>query len=153
MKYSIFCEHQNFRVDKTSVRSVLRALQAEYPLKLYKSITVAFLSAEALCGLHKRFLNDPSDTDVITFPADETDPEPEGEICVSIDRAERYAAEYNLDFMHELLLYVVHGWLHLYGYNDLTPSDCAAMRLAEKEALQILAQQGLGIIVNSGAFK
>lgn len=101
-------------------------------------LSLAFLTDPALAALHAAFLADPTSTDVITFagnPAFGT----AGEICVSVDTAATYAARSGHDFARELLLYVIHGWLHLVGYDDLAPAKKRRMRAAESRALALLA--------------
>jgi probable rRNA maturation factor len=91
--------------------------------------------------LHARFLDDPTTTDVITFEGDSKFGSA-GEICVSADTAARYAKEHGRDFSTELTLYVVHGWLHLAGHDDLVPAKKRLMRRAESRALQVLRREG-----------
>ena len=105
-------------------------------------LSLAFVSDPALAKLHEKFFDDPSITDVITFEG-----EPAfgvaGEVCVSVDTAQRYAAENGRGFSEELSLYVIHGWLHLAGYDDLKPELKRAMRRAEARAEKILRPLGL----------
>lgn len=105
-------------------------------------LSVAFLTDAALASLHRQFLKDPTPTDVITFPGDPDD-DFAGEICVSVDRAYAQAAIYGHEFSDELILYLVHGWLHLAGEDDITDIAIAKMRLAEKAALEVLRTQGI----------
>ena len=100
-------------------------------------LSVVFLTDAALAELHGRFLDDPSTTDVITFEG-LAEMGTAGEICVSVDTAARYALGQKTDFSRELLLYVVHGWLHLAGYDDLRPAKKRRMRAAETRALALL---------------
>ena len=65
-----------------------------------------------------------------------------GEICVSVDTALAYAKKHRRVFAEELLLYVVHGWLHLAGYDDLQPAKKRRMRAAEKRAMALLREAG-----------
>jgi len=99
-------------------------------------LSVAFLTDPALAQLHADFLADPTPTDVITF---EGDPAvgTAGEICVSVDAAIREIGA-RRDFSSELTLYLVHGWLHLAGYDDLEPAKKRQMRRAEARALKLL---------------
>jgi probable rRNA maturation factor len=106
------------------------------------SLSIAFLNDAALTSLHRQFLKDPTPTDVITFPGDE-DGDFAGEICVSVDRAYTEAPKHGNDFSDELILYLVHGWLHLAGEDDLTDNTVAQMRSAEKAALAILREKGI----------
>jgi len=100
-------------------------------------LSLVFLTDAALAQLHADFMDDPSTTDVITFEGD-TAAGLAGEICVSADTARTYAREHGHDFATELTLYLVHGWLHLVGYDDLQPAKKRRMRAAEARALKLL---------------
>ena len=105
-------------------------------------LSIVILTDKAIAKIHGDFMDDPTATDVITF---EGQPElgSAGEICVSADTAARYAAEHGRAFSEELSLYVIHGWLHLAGYDDLQPELKRAMRRAEARAEKILRPLGL----------
>jgi probable rRNA maturation factor len=103
-------------------------------------LSIVFLTDRALAQLHAQFLDDPTTTDVITFEGEPTLGSA-GEICVSVDTAARYAREHRRDFSTELTLYVVHGWLHLAGYDDLAPAKKRVMRRAEAKAMRLLARE------------
>ncbi|HEX2099978.1 MAG TPA: rRNA maturation RNase YbeY, partial [Candidatus Synoicihabitans sp.] len=96
-----------------------------------------FLTDRALAKLHGDFLADPTTTDVITFEG-EAAFGTAGEICVSVDTAATFARTHGEDFSRELTLYVVHGWLHLAGYDDLVPAKKRRMRAAEARAMRLL---------------
>ncbi len=106
-------------------------------------LSVVFVDDTMIGQIHDDFMDDPSATDVITFPAN-AEMESAGEIIVSVDHARSRAAELDEPFSRELSLYLVHGWLHLAGYDDRNDSDRAAMRIAEQEALALLDQAGAG---------
>ncbi|WP_269522457.1 rRNA maturation RNase YbeY [Coraliomargarita parva] len=100
-------------------------------------LSIVFVSDEEIARVHDDFMDDPTPTDVITFPAD-PEMESAGEIIVSVDHARQKAEELGEPFSRELSLYLVHGWLHLAGYDDRNETDRAAMRQAEQEALALL---------------
>lgn len=100
-------------------------------------LSISFLTDSALARLHADYLDDPSITDVITFEGDESLGHA-GDICVSVDTALAYSARHAQPFAEELLRYVVHGWLHLAGYDDLEPQKKRRMRAAENRALALL---------------
>jgi probable rRNA maturation factor len=102
-------------------------------------LSLVFLTDAALAQLHRDFMGDPTATDVITFAGDPA-AGLAGEICVSADTAAAYARTHRRDFSAELTLYLVHGWLHLAGYDDLQPAKKRRMRAAEKRALVLLRQ-------------
>ena len=101
-------------------------------------LSLVFLTDPALAKIHADFMADPTVTDVITFEGDAT-AGLAGEVCVSADTAAAYAREHRRDFATELTLYVVHGWLHLAGYDDLVPAKKRQMRAAEARAMKLLA--------------
>ena len=82
-------------------------------------VEIAVVDDEAIARVHAEFLNDPTETDAITFPY--------GEILVSCDTAARYAAEHGLNPQEELFRYMVHGLTHLHGYLDYEPEDRQAL--------------------------
>ena len=133
--------HPRLRLDKKAVARVV-ALLDEHRAKFLGGcpegeLSLAFMTDAKLAKLHGDFLDDPTTTDVITFEG-----QPEfgvaGEVCVSADTAAAYAKEHRRDFSEELTLYIVHGWLHLAGYDDLVPAKKRKMRAAEARAMKLL---------------
>jgi len=103
-------------------------------------LSLVFLTDDALARLHAEFLSDPAPTDVITFGGDPAFGTA-GEICVSADAARRQATG-AWAIAAELTLYLVHGWLHLAGYDDRLPARKRVMRRAEGRALRCLRSAG-----------
>jgi probable rRNA maturation factor len=90
---------------------------------------------ETIHGLNRRFLDHDFPTDVITFPLEEEDGHLEGEIVASFDTARREAGRFGWPAADELLLYVIHGALHLLGYDDTTADAAGQMREQERVML------------------
>lgn len=105
-------------------------------------LSVSFLTDPALAKLHADYLDDPTTTDVITFEGDESMGHA-GDICVSVDTALSYSKKHDKVFSDELARYVIHGWLHLAGYDDLEPRKKRRMRAAEDRALNLLSAASL----------
>jgi probable rRNA maturation factor len=100
------------------------------------SISLALVDQAAIHAINRSHLRHDWPTDVISFPLSEpTDPILAGELVVSAELAASTAAEIGVDPRDELALYVVHGLLHLCGYDDLSESEAAAMRRREDELL------------------
>ncbi len=140
--------HPRLRLDRRAVERAIQILDAEHSAIAIRQsaipsgeLSLVFLTDAALAQLHANFLDDPTTTDVITF---EGDPAlgTAGEICVSADTAAAYARNHGRPFSEELTLYLVHGWLHLAGYDDLEPAINRAMRRAEARAMRVLARAG-----------
>ncbi|MDY3563626.1 rRNA maturation RNase YbeY [Gemmata sp. JC673] len=99
-------------------------------------VTLAFVDNPHIHRLNKQFLNHDEPTDVLTFPY--TDPGAkslEGEVVIGYEVAKEYAADRNHELNLELLLYVVHGCLHLTGYDDTDDDSEREMRAKEREYL------------------
>ena len=88
--------------------------------------------------MHAEHLDDPTPTDVITFDLGEEGGGPVGELYVSVDRAREVAGRRGVSVARELTLYVVHGALHLCGYDDHEEADRSRMREAEGVVLREL---------------
>lgn len=101
-------------------------------------LSVVFVDDAALTALHGRFLGDDSPTDVMSFDLGEETQGPGGELYVSVERAQARARERGVAVQRELALYVVHGTLHLCGYDDHEQEDRAAMRVAEHTVMESL---------------
>lgn len=107
----------------------------------HAQVHIVLCDDEEIAGVHDEFFDDPTPTDVITFPINGTGQKGDpivGEIMVSVETAARAAAEQGHDATVETLLYVVHGVLHLAGFDDRTPADRVKMRKLERVALQEL---------------
>ena len=137
--------HPKLRVDRRKVAKAIAILDAHQEDFIAGcpagELSIVFLTDAALAQLHGDFLADSSTTDVITFEGDLI-AGVAGEICVSVDTALAYAKSHRGDFSSELTLYVVHGWLHLAGYDDLQPAKKRIMRRAEARAMQLLEEEG-----------
>ncbi len=152
--------HPRLRFKRAEVVRAIRILDAGHSaLRIPRSalpsgeLSLVFLTDPALAKIHADFMDDPSPTDAITFEGDPA-AGAAGEICVSVDTAARVVglplagrprpsarrqapALQNL-FTAELTLYLVHGWLHLAGHDDLVPAKKRRMRAAERRALALL---------------
>ena len=122
---------------RSTPRSLVNAPGSFPPAVPPGELSLAFLTDAALARIHADFLDDPSTTDVITFEGNPALASA-GEICVSADTAAAFATTHDRPFSEELTLYIVHGWLHLAGYDDLKPVKKRRMRAAEKRALDLL---------------
>jgi probable rRNA maturation factor len=102
-------------------------------------VAIHFVSKKKICELHEMFFDDKTPTDCISIPID--DPEEDaphshlGEVFV----CPKVAIEYGGDPIQETMLYVIHGLLHLLGFDDITPKDRKAMRKEERKALRFIA--------------
>lgn len=97
------------------------------------NLCLVFMEEKEHTALHQQFLNDPRPTDVMAFPYDDEDLF--GEIVVNVDMAQQQCARFGKNFSQEILLYIVHGALHLIGFDDLCEASKRNMRFAEQRVL------------------
>ena len=104
-----------------------------------------FVDAQQISAWHRDFLQDPSATDVITFDLGAT---PDGArlaaLAVCVPVAQYYATRYKVSLREELWRLIIHGTLHLLGYNDHAAAAKKHMRLAENKILKRLAPDPAG---------
>jgi probable rRNA maturation factor len=135
-------ESPAFEVDLSRVEQAAAAvLEAEGHTDT--QLSVAVVDDPHMADLHQRFSGIPGATDVLAFPLGDGVPGsgPDGpppllgEIVVSADTAAREASERGVSTERELLLYVMHGTLHLLGYDDHDPHDRERMHLRQETLL------------------
>lgn len=119
----------------------LRRLAAWAGRRYGRALELSFvvLDDPGIAEVHERYAGVPGPTDVLAFPlADE--PLLVGEVLVSAETARREAAARGHPAYDEILLYAVHGVLHLVGHDDHDPTRRRRMRRAEREALAALGR-------------
>lgn len=116
-------------VGKKSLPACLAALKSpEAPLPSLAEVEITIVDDTDIARVHGDFLDDPTPTDVITFH--------HGEILISADTAERQGREHKHPFDHEIALYLVHGLLHLAGWDDHEPEEAREMAKRQEAILR-----------------
>jgi probable rRNA maturation factor len=127
-----------FRVEARWLRRLVRQVLRGEGVSA-ADISLALVDDFAIANVNQRFLNHTGPTDVITFPlSDERDTCLCGEIVVSVDMARWAAKELGHSIRSEIALYVIHGLLHLCGYDDKKAADRQRMREGEAHYLHLL---------------
>jgi probable rRNA maturation factor len=118
----------------TRLIEAVRVVAADYGFQKGE-ISIAVLDDAAIRVVNRDYLEHDWATDAITFPFEATDNHLEGEILVSRETADRVATTLPWSGDDELLLYVIHGTLHLVGLDDQDDASRAVMKMAEKQYL------------------
>jgi len=135
-RITVFNAHGRLRMPKGPLaRSARTVLKSEGREKA--SVSVILIDGRRSGELNRRFLGHRGPTDVISF-ALEGGENPEGEIYVNLDRARVQAAEYDVTLSNEVARLVVHGALHLAGYDDRKSADARRMRERENRYMRRL---------------
>ncbi len=136
MKITILDDNEYFSEDeKKKIKSnVLKTLKKLCQPKDCE-VCVSFVDDFTIRELNKTYRNINRATDVLSFPQDGPDFSILGDIVISADTAKRHALRYGNSFQFEIKKLLVHGLLHLLGYDHKKKKDTAVMREKEKELL------------------
>jgi probable rRNA maturation factor len=129
------------KIDTRLLRAVTRCLLSDALQLQTFQLAVYVLGPEEMTHLNETFLKHKGSTDVLTFDYSE-DAEPTsvvGEIFVCAEEAVIQSARFRTDWRSELVRYVVHGTLHLLGYDDDRPTSRGQMKRMENQTLKRLA--------------
>lgn len=114
----------------------LQQLAEQFPAQL-DNLSVALVSDRVIARLNRRYHGVTGPTDILTFDYGDGS----AELIISVEAAIRQARQFHSTPSRELALYLIHGLLHLHGYDDRTPAQRRRMRAAERRCLR---RAGLG---------
>jgi probable rRNA maturation factor len=133
------------RYGRARLQRVLDAAVREAGIRR-ASLTILLVGDEESAALHRQHFDDPTTTDVMTFPDGSENPATGiphlGDLAVCVDVAAREGAARGRRTGDELTLYCLHGLLHLIGYDDVTAAKQARMWQAQR---RLLAKVGIAI--------
>jgi probable rRNA maturation factor len=130
---------EQLRAAHTTLESQTRP-RRRLPLR---EMSLALVGDSRMSALHEEFMGIHGPTDVLTFPIDQDarGRVTSGEVVVCVPQARREAKRHTIPVRHELLLYALHGMLHLLGYDDRTARDFQTMHATEDK---LLTELGIG---------
>lgn len=123
-----------FPLDETSLKELVGLILADHGFQ-QGEVSLAIVSDPTIHALNRRHLQHDYPTDVLSFVLEMTEDRLEGEVIVSGETASRLAASYGWSAEAELMLYLVHGCLHLVGFDDQSEPDRESMRRQEMRYL------------------
>lgn len=126
------CDQQRrYQADPRRIRALVRSvLLAEGAGE--RRVSIALVNDREIARAHVEFLGVAGPTDVVSFPLEDELDDLLGEVVVSTDTAAREAKARGLSLEEEVLRYVVHGTLHLLGYDDHAKADYVAMHARQE---------------------
>ena len=133
---SYFFEDTDFIFKGKTLNNKWLRLVAESEIRRVGQINIIFCSDNYILDVNQKYLNHDYFTDIITFDYCEGD-KLSGDLFISVDSVSENAVEYGTDFSEELNRVIVHGVLHLIGYDDHTDDDIAQMRSKEDYYLSL----------------
>lgn len=126
------------RLNTAKLRELSRRITANLD---HVELGFHFVGSKEMARVHKEFMNVPGSTDVITFDHGSEPPRRiHGEIFISIEDAIAQAKEFGVSWQCEVARYMIHGVLHLLGFDDINPADRKEMKRRENAWLKRAAK-------------
>ncbi len=123
--------NDNFTIDKDDIEQLVNFV-LKHENYNNGDIGVVFVNHNYIIELNETYLDKSDTTDVLSFPLEETaKPLISGEIYINLDCVKENALDFNVPFNEEVHRMVIHGMLHLTGYDDKTESDKKVMKNRE----------------------
>lgn len=134
MNVNVYNRQSDLKISLGAVKKVVLQVLEEESQRC-DEVNIHFVDTQKISDLHHKFFDDSTPTDCISFPLDDQeDTFPYrilGEVFVCPATAKEYASKNRRDPFEETTLYIVHGILHLLGYDDLQEDDRKEMKKAE----------------------
>jgi len=135
-KILISFSDKSVKVPQQTLKALVRFVTAREGFSIGR-IDLAVVAATEIARHNRRFLNHAGATDVISFDlSDSAVPGVSAQIIVCASVAARQAKHHGLTKAQELMLYIIHGLLHVMGYDDLSVRDHAKMASRQDELLK-----------------
>lgn len=121
-------------IKKSKIHDLIKSLSIELNFTV-SNLEINFISAKSILDVNKTHLKHDYTTDIITFNYSKIVNELDGEIFISMDDALSNSKKFKVSLSDELVRLVIHGILHLLGYDDLAHSDKKIMKRMENKLL------------------
>jgi len=122
------------RIQKKNIHSLVKSLASELNFKLL-NLEINFISDKSILEINRTYLKHNYTTDIITFNYSNVSNKIDGEIFISIDDAILNSKKFKVSLSEELARLVIHGLLHLLGYDDQGSSNKKIMKRLENKLL------------------
>lgn len=129
------------RVNVRLLRVVALSLLADLSGLEHFELGIHLVAAPEMATLNETFLGHPGSTDVITFNHSDSQTRLHGELFVCVDDAVKQAGQFRSTWEAEVVRYVVHGVLHLRGFDDLSAAARRVMKREENRVVRELAKR------------
>jgi len=130
------------KLKKSKIHVLIKSLSIELGF-LVSNLEINFISSKAILEINKKYLNHDYTTDIITFNYSNILDQIDGEIFISIEDALKNSKKYKVSLSDELVRLVIHGILHLLGYDDLITSEKKIMKRLENK---LLSKNNFGLL-------
>ncbi len=129
---NLYVSSSTKKINKKYIHKLVGLLREDLEFSV-DSLFINFITSEEIHNINKEFLNQDYSTDVIAFNYSGSHFELDGEIFISIDDAKIFARKYNVLLSKEFTRLIIHGILHLKGYDDIKKNDREKMKRIESD--------------------
>lgn len=137
---------KKIKVEKRLVHSLVAKLSNDLSFKL-ETLNINFVDAEYLLNINKDYLNHNYQTDIITFNYSGSNNLLDGEIFISVDEAIGNALKYSVSLDSEIVRLVIHGILHLVGFDDGSTTEKKKMKKKENMLTDLFEKEFKNIVI------
>ena len=122
--------NSNYKIDKILIHKLLSFLKKEIKFSI-NSLEINFIEKEEIHLINNKHLGHNYSTDILTFNYTENNKDIDGEIFISVNDALENAKKFNVLLTNELYRLIIHGILHLIGFDDKEKKDKKIMKIQE----------------------
>jgi probable rRNA maturation factor len=130
----VYCSDNKYKVNKIRIHKLLNKLRKELNFCI-SSLPINFISSDEIITINQKYLKHNYSTDIITFNYSGNKDNLDGEIFISYEDAKGNSIKYKNPLHEEITRLVIHGILHLIGYNDMKAKDFSRMKKLENRLL------------------
>lgn len=130
----VYCSDKKYKVNKIRIHKLLNKLGKELNFCI-SSLPINFISSNEITTINQKYLNHNYSTDIITFNYSGNRNNLDGEIFISYEDAKINSIKYKNSVAEEIKRLVIHGILHLIGYDDMKARDFKKMKKLENKLL------------------
>ena len=130
----VYCSDKKYKVNKIRIHKLLNKLRKELNFCI-SSLPINFISSDEITTINHKYLKHNYSTDIITFNYSGNRNNLDGEIFISYEDAKINSIKYKNSVEEEITRLVIHGILHLLGYDDMGAKDFKRMKKLENKLL------------------
>ena len=126
---SVYC-NKKYGIDKKSIHSLIKELKTilNFEIRIFE---INFITSEDIININTQYLGHKNSTDIITFNYSGENNNFDGEIYISLEDALENSKKFKVSFDNEIIRLVIHGVLHMLGYDDIKATDKKKMKVLE----------------------
>ena len=137
---------RKIKINKNAIHKIISLLKSEFSFDVI-SLPINFITSEQIIQINTQYLGHNFSTDIITFNYSGENDSFDGEIFISVDDAFSNSKKYKVSLDNEIIRLVIHGILHLLGFDDKNKFDLKKMKKEENRLVSEFEKNTIKIII------